>query len=186
MRITVQPGREIPYAIDSNKFYVRDESETNLDVRDEIVRLVERGLSQKRDQPDTVTISPAGNGNGRKTHRVEPPRTGVEVVSSEKRKGTIYHTVRDMRNGNLIKNVTKSSARKLWHYAITQAESGSGIPDAVRWYNNMAVLNVRKKGDNVWYDLALRDGDQVHVYYGVTDSGLNDEWLALVSGTDGE
>ena len=63
--------------------------------------------------------------NGRQQKKpAEPPRTGVEIVTSEKRQGTIYHTVRDLRNGNLIHNVTKSSARKLWHYAITQAEEG--------------------------------------------------------------
>ena len=76
--------------------------------------------------------------------------------------------------------MTKSSARKLWHYAITQAEAGPVDPQKVQWHNNMAVLKQRTKGDNIWYDLALREGSQVHIYYGVTDSGLNDDWLALV------
>ena len=88
--------------------------------------------------------------------------------------------MRDLRNGNLIQNVTKSSARKLWHYAITQAEQEPVDPKKVQWHDNMAVLKQRKKGDNIWYDLALRDGKQIHVYYGVTDSGMNDKWLALV------
>jgi hypothetical protein len=44
----------------------------------------------------------------------------------------------------------------------------------------MALLKLRKKGDHVWYDLALRDGQDINVYYGVTDSGLNDQWLKLV------
>jgi hypothetical protein len=38
VRITVPPGREVPYAIDDNRFYVRDEAETTLAVRDEIAR----------------------------------------------------------------------------------------------------------------------------------------------------
>ena len=118
--------------------------------------------------------------NVQKQHGIEPPRTGVEIVSSEKRQGVIYHTVRDLRNGNLIRNVTKSSARKLWHYAITQAESGSVVPKKVQWHKDRALLKQRKKGDNVWYDLALRSEGQVHVYYGVTDSGMNSEWLSLV------
>ncbi|HUM71072.1 MAG TPA: hypothetical protein PLK31_19755, partial [Chloroflexota bacterium] len=46
VRITVQAGSDAPYAIDDNKFYVRDEAETSLAVRDEIVRLVERNLRQ--------------------------------------------------------------------------------------------------------------------------------------------
>ncbi|MCA9950757.1 MAG: putative DNA binding domain-containing protein [Anaerolineales bacterium] len=189
VRLTVQPGNNIPYAIDHNHFYVRDEAETSLAVREEIVRLVERGLLQRDQdlietpvvtkQESKPTSSGSNDNNGRNKSTIEPPRTGVEVVSSEKRKGTIYHTLRDLRNGNLITNVSKSSARKLWHYAITQAESGLN-PEGLRWYNDMAVLNVRQKGDNVWYDLALRDDNQIHLYYGVTDSGLNDDWLALV------
>ncbi|MEZ4645815.1 MAG: hypothetical protein R3E31_24355 [Chloroflexota bacterium] len=111
----------------------------------------------------------------------ESPRTGVEIVSSEKRQGTIYHTVRDLRNGNLIKNVTKSSARKLWRYAITQEENGSINPNKLNWKGNMALIEKRQKGDLVWYDLAVRDSnDAVHIYYGVTDSGLNEEWLPLL------
>jgi hypothetical protein len=104
----------------------------------------------------------------------------VEIVKSEPRQGTIYHTVRDLRNGNLIQNVTKSSARKLWHYAISQTESGAVDPAKLNWANDMALIKTRKKGGQTWYDLALRDGNDVHVYYGVTDSGLNDEWMALL------
>ena len=44
VRVIVPPGRDVPYALDDNRFFVRDESETNLAVRDEIVRLVERRL----------------------------------------------------------------------------------------------------------------------------------------------
>jgi PHP family Zn ribbon phosphoesterase len=189
LRITIQPGTEVPYAIDSTNFYVRDEAETTLAVRDEIVRMVALGLERsgtaveaiatiKPVVPDPVIPMPvpsAASGSKRET-----PRTGVEVVSSEERQGTIYHTVRDLRNGNLIHNVTKSSARKLWHYAISQAEAGSLDPHKLKWNRDMAVIRERSKGDNTWYDLAMRDGKDIHVYYGVTDSGLNDEWLALV------
>jgi hypothetical protein len=188
VRISVQPGGKIPYAIDNTNFYVRDESETNIAVRDEIVRMVELGINRKGVETPAISTpedapAPAPvqeREYSPKKHEVEPPRTGVEIVNSEKRQGVIYHTVRDLRNGNLINNVTKSSARKLWHYAITQAESSPVIPPNVQWHKNMAVLKHRKKGDNVWYDLALRDGNDVHVYYGVTDSGMNNEWLALV------
>jgi len=188
VRISVQPGGKIPYAIDNTNFYVRDESETNLAVRDEIVRMVELGLARKDNEipilsvPESIpTPAPVPEPkNVLRQNVIDPPRTGVEIVSSEKRQGVTYHTVRDLRNGNLIQNVTKSSARKLWHYAISQAESGPVVPKNVQWHRDMAVLRQRKKGDNVWYDLALRVESQVHVYYGVTDSGMNSEWLALV------
>ena len=192
VRIVVRAGADIPYALDENKFFVRDEAETTLAVRDEIVQLVERSLDKRQTEeerseakvvPAVPVISPPTEPI---SHRAEPaaetalPRTGVEIVESQQRKNGIYHSVRDLRNGNLIKNVTKSSARKLWHYAITQAESHKPDPARMQWINDKAVLNMRRKDDYIWYDLALQDGDEVRVFYGVTDSGLNDEWLAVI------
>ena len=193
MRITVSPGRELPYAIDDNRFYVRDDTETILAVRDEIVRLVERRLIRDRRitaNQDPIAI-PAGSNEIPEPipvvvsveidqHNVSPPRTGVEIVASEDRDGTTYHTVRDLRNGNLIKNVTKSSARKLWHYAITQAEAGIPNPNELVWQVDIAFLQERRKDNYVWYDLAMRNTSGIHIYYGVTDSGLNEEWMSLV------
>ena len=201
VRITVQPGQNIPYAIDNYQFYVRDEDETNLAVRDEVVRIVMRSLEREgvtelapvpvpmplplpsptpEAQPTTKHNKQNGRGSRSRSKKIEPPRTGVEIVDSEKRKGVIYHTVRDLRNGNHIQNVTKSSARKLWHYAISQVEDGKPDPKQINWQGNMALISRREKGDNTWYDLALRENDTIHVYFGVTDSGLNDDWLALV------
>ena len=181
VRITVQPGRDVPYAIDSYRFYVRDDTESTLAVRDEIVRLVERGLSnQTMPSSEVAPLPSVPLPIEAASSQMQSPRAGVEVVATEKRKGTIYHTLRDLRNGNLIKNVTKSSARKLWHYAITQVEAGQPNPETIKWQNNMAIVNVRKRNDNVWYDLAWRDQNHIHIYYGVTDNGLNDQWQALV------
>ena len=195
VRITVQAGADTPYAIDDNKFYVRDEEESSLAVRDEIVRLVERSLRHELPEPvgvlpplpipETPIAAPAPaatKSNEKAAKQIEPPRTGVEVVESEKRNGTYYHTVRDLRNGSLIKNVTRSSARKLWHYAISQVEAGQPKPKEIKWQGDIALINKREKDDNIWYDLALREGDIVHIYYGVTDSGLNDAWLPLIEG----
>lgn len=199
VRVTVQPGLDLPYAIDENRIYIRDETETNMAVRDEIVRLVERSLKEEVERQvitvprlPTTAVSPThlptmpdlsqlnDSGNGRS---IESPRTGVEIVNSENRQGTIYHTVRDLRNDNLINNVTRSSARKLWRYAITKIEEGFPDPKKIEWHNNLAVLNVRKKHEHVWYDLALREDNNIHVYFGVTDSGLNDKWMELVEKT---
>lgn len=189
VRINVQPGKDLPYAIDDSKFYVRDESETNLAVRDEIARLVKRGIEGRstgaHEDPLPNPPAPAETksykpSNSSPDLMLQPPRTGVEIVSSEKRKGVIYHMVRDLRNGNLIKNVTRTSARKLWHYAISQIETGNPKPESIKWQGNVAILNQRKKDEHVWYDLALRDNDEVHIYFGVTDKGLNDDWLSLI------
>jgi hypothetical protein len=191
VRITIQPGVDKPYAIDDNKFFVRDESETNLAVRDEIVRLVERRLSSGESDSRSVPLPPPHppadmptvldkSAAAQSKSTIDAPRTGVEIVRSQKRQGTIYHTVRDLRNGNLIKNVTKKSARKLWHYAISKVETGVPKADEINWQGNIAILEQRKKHDNVWYDLAMRDNGDIHIYYGVTDSGLNDDWLAII------
>jgi hypothetical protein len=193
IRLTLPPGRDVPYAIDSHRFYVRDETESTMAVRDEILRLVERrllgetGTAEESEtfpavvttQPTLPTPTPAVPQPGT-AEQPAPPRTGVEVVASENRNGTIHHTVRDLRNGNLIQNVTKSSARKLWHYAISQAESGTPSAKDINWHGNMALLGERRTNNYVWYDLVMRDNDGIHFYYGVTDSGLNDEWLELV------
>jgi len=214
VRVTVMPGPDAPYAIDNSLFYVRDEVETTLAVRDEIVRLVERSLerrgghsappaaepppapaevapSRRRSsaaQPAGAAPQPARSSRSSAaataapTNGRERPRTGVEIVESQERDGVIYHTLRDLRGGNLINNVTRSSARRLWHYAIAQAESAPPDLSAVEWRNNVAVLNRRTKGNTTLYDLAVRADDGVHVYYGVTDSGLSEAWLALVEG----
>lgn len=184
VRVTVQPGQDTPYAIDDNLFYIRDDTETSLAVRDEIVRLVERSVGETAvPQEIPPPLPPIGQVQPTITSNnavAEPPRTGVEIVASEKRKGTYYHTVRDLRNGSLIKNVTRSSARKLWHYAITKVEDGVPKLSEIDWQGNIAVLDIRKKNDNVWYDLAMRQNDTIHYFYGVTDSGLDDNWLALI------
>lgn len=194
VRINISPGRRVPYAIDTNRFYVRDEAESNMAVRDEIVRLVERRLASEiggtfvggtESIPEVTAVSEQlGKEPSATIAMAAPdptaPRTGVEVVASEERGGTIYHTVRDLRNGNLIHNVTKTSARKLWHYAISQAEAGPPDGKSINWLGKMGFISERRRDNYTWYDLAMRDTDGVHYYYGVTESGINDEWLKLV------
>ena len=46
IRVLVPRGDDPPYALDDNKIYVRDELETGLAVRDEIVGLVLRGKQE--------------------------------------------------------------------------------------------------------------------------------------------
>lgn len=189
VRINVQAGPDIPYAIDYNQFYVRDEDETTLAVRDEIVNMIEKGVGQRtgptaaqpEPEPEPPTAQPQPTPpRPQPSGGPEAPRTGVEIVESQKRDGTLYHSLRDMRNGNVIKNVTRSSARRLWHYAITQAETSPVNANALKWRGKMAIVNVRQKGDTALYDLALRDGNDVRVFYGVSESGLGDAWVDLV------
>jgi len=146
--------------------------------RDEPRRRASRAPAAGTTPAEKPPPAVAQTANGR--DKLERPRTGVEIVESQERDGTIYHTLRDLRGGNLINNVTRSSARRLWHYAITQAETTPPDLSGLQWRGNLAVLNRRPKGNSTLYDLVVRDDEGIHVYYGVTDSGLSEEWLALV------
>lgn len=181
VRLVVPRGDDPPYAIDDNRIYVRDEAETSLAVRDEIVQLVLR----RHKQPEAVAAAvpeevqpPAG--------RIEPPRTGVEIIASEERKGTVYHTMRDLRNGNVVKNVTRKSARRLWHYAIAQHEANPLNPEQVQWHGDIGLWQRRKYRNQVMYDLVQRENDGVRVFFGVTEVGLHEEWQELIGGEDEE
>jgi hypothetical protein len=189
VRIIVPRGDDPPYAIDDNKIYVRDEAETNLAVRDEIVQLVKRSLGALDVTPTgEPTLSAEGDSAPPQADLAEspagqdsPPRTGVEVVASEDRGGTRYHTMRDLRNGSIVQNVTRKSARKLWHYAITQHESQSLDAAHITWRGDLGMLESSKRAGKVRYDLAQRLPEgRVRVYYGVTEDGIHGEWKKVV------
>jgi PHP family Zn ribbon phosphoesterase len=175
VRVAVPRGDDPPYAIEDNRIYVRDEAETSLAVRDEIVQLVLRSQVHAPEAPGE-TEKPVG--------RVEPPRTGVEIIASEERQGTLYHTLRDLRNGNVVKNVTRKSARRLWHYAIAQREAKPLAPDQVHWHGDIGLWQRRKYRNRVMYDLVQRDNGSYRVYYGVTDAGVHGEWQQVVGGDE--
>jgi hypothetical protein len=176
VRIAVPRGDDPPYAIDDSKIYVRSEAETGLAVRDEIVSLVRRALPEPVVAPGETAEEKAPVPHG----RVEPPRTGVEIVESQERKGTTYHTMRDLRNGNVVKNVTRKSARRLWHYAISQAEEHPVDPAHVDWRGDIGILKRREHAGRSRYDLVQRQDGEQRVYYGVTEDGIHGEWGHLV------
>jgi hypothetical protein len=173
LRLATPRGQDPPYAIDESKVYVRQEAETSLAVRDEIVAMVKRALMTET--PPAQIEVPAHVGG------IQPPRTGVEIVKTVERKGTLYHTVRDLRQGNVVQNVTRLSARRLWHYAITQKEEHPVSPDKVSWQGDLGLWKKRTRSGQVRYDLVQRGPDgSLRVYYGVTEEGIDGEWKALV------
>jgi len=174
VRVVIPRGDDPPYAIDDNKIYVRSEAETNLAVRDEIVSLVKRA--------PMPAVVPAEEAVG----RIEPPRTGVEIVKTQERKGTFYHTMRDLRNGNEVQNVTRQSARRLWHYAIIQAEEYPADASKVEWHGDIGLLKRRERAGRARYDLVQRKDGQLRVYYGVTEDGIHGEWARVVGLTPEE
>ncbi|PZR99535.1 MAG: hypothetical protein DLM69_07290, partial [Candidatus Chloroheliales bacterium] len=115
---------------------------------------------------------------------IEPPHTGVEIVASEERDGTIYHTMKDLRNGNLVHHVSRHSARRLWRYAITQREHNEPRPQDITWLGDIGLWRSTVRADVRRYDLAQRDAQgNFHAYYGVTEEGLHGPWLAFTSAT---
>jgi hypothetical protein len=198
IRVQVPLGEDPPYAIDDNKIYVREETETSLAVRDEIVQLVRRGESmlggpkraevpQEKEpaEPQPSRPSPKPRHEHEPSDKIEAPRTGVEIVATEKRNDTYYHHLRDLRNGNIVRNVTRKSARKLWHYAITQVEDGKVKLDRLAWQEGIAEIQSYKRAGKMRYDLAQRENGKTRMYFGVTEDGIQDgqhkAWRELLS-----
>ncbi len=189
IRLRVPRGDDPPYAIDDNKIYVRDEDETNLAVRDEIVQLVMQTLRKGRlvEQTDHTSpdAEPAETGQAEASTSqpgdADAPRTGVEIIGTEQRKGMKYHVMRDLRNGSVVKNVTRKSARRLWHYAITEKESNPVNADEVEWHGAVGLWKRYKRGGVIRYDLVQRANGDLRVYYGVTDDGMHGPWQVFLS-----
>ena len=182
LQVSVPVGEDAPYVTDENKVYVRDETDTNLAVRDEIVALVKRSLKitgEDVSKPASSTVQadvdlPPQNGAS------PAPKTGVEIVVTELRKGTTYYSLRDLRNGNVVHNVTKKSARKLWQYALTEHENNPIDANKVNWQGDIGLWKKYNRGGQTRFDLVQRDAkDKLRVYYGVTESGLHGPWQNL-------
>ena len=202
VRVLVPRGDEAPYAVDDNKIYLRSEAETDLAVRDEIVEMVLRS-SRYQAQRAPVDLSQAKIEAGERAVRAAPlpepaspaplplpepdqtelaPRTGVEVITVDERNNTRYYTMRDLRNGNVVKNVTKTSARRLWHYAITAYAQlpGDLTHSSVQWQGNFGLIRIHKQDKSVRYDLVQRQPEGYRFYFGVTEDGIHGPWHSLV------
>jgi PHP family Zn ribbon phosphoesterase len=216
IRIQVPKGDDPPYVIDDYKIFIRDEAETSLAVRDEIVRIV-RGNPKLLTAPlppaaselhhteseDLDTPLAAGEHELERHEELEEsgeksalapkpdgsPLTGVEIIGTEKRRGMYYHMMRDLRNNNIIHNVTRTSARRLWHYAIIQAETKKFEESQIQWHDNVGLVRRYKRAGVIRYDLCHRvvDGNNkktIRLYYGVTEDGMVDHWAQFINDED--
>jgi PHP family Zn ribbon phosphoesterase len=195
IQVMVPKGEDPPYAVDDNKIYLRTENETGMAVRDEIVDMVLQG-QKIRKQPEAapaVEAAPLPIAGSQDVYKIvsnvqqgdpeDAPRTGVEIVSVNKRGGEQYFTVRDLRNGNVVKNVTLKSSRRLWHYAISQYVKLPNSPKNmdVKWYGNLGIMSKKKRGNSNSYDLIQKTEEGYRYYYGVTDDGVHGKWEQVVS-----
>src|SRR3989304_6004631 len=94
IRVLVPRGEDPPYAVDDNKIYVRQEAETALGVRDEIVQLVVRRRKEKEAAEKPAPPAAPAPVTEIEAAEVQPPRTGVEGGSVEERGGGRYYTMR--------------------------------------------------------------------------------------------
>ncbi|HQE93613.1 MAG TPA: putative DNA binding domain-containing protein [Anaerolineae bacterium] len=184
VRLVVPRGDNPPYTLDESEIYIRSEAETTPAVRDEIVELVKRSLGES-----PATPTPPASGPGMETANVllepgqaliEPPRTGVEIAAVETRNNVRYYTMRDLRNGSVVNNVTRNSARRLWRYAIDEAENNPVKPHQVRWMGNIGIWKQREYNAQMRYDLVQKTDAEQRVYYGVTEEGIHGAWAALI------
>ena len=212
LKVETAKGADRPYCLDDHKFYVRDESDTSLAVRDEVVALVleaqkdesepsqkssrSRGRRRRRGKSNgsgkqtngdsgdqDATASNLGSSNGSGADEKDAfylPQVGVEIVATEERDGNRFHTICDLRNGHVIKNVTRKGARKLWNYAIQQVEDNPIDAKQVTWQGDVGMVRSEKRAGKERYDLALREGKEIRVFYGVTEDGMDGPWGVFV------
>jgi hypothetical protein len=89
--------------------------------------------------------------------------------------------MKDLRNGNVVHNVTQQSARKLWQYAIDQSLKEPVTPEKVSWKGDIGLVKRLKRAGKWRYDLVQRDRDgKLHVYYGVTEDGIHGPWRGFI------
>jgi PHP family Zn ribbon phosphoesterase len=177
LRVTVPKGDNPPYALNGVEVYIRQEAETSRALRDEVVQLVRRAMGMLTVPTKVAVPQPAASGDT----LIASPRTGVEVVDVTERDGTKYYSLRDLRNKNVVQNVTRTSARRLWRYAITEYEERPVQAEQVKWIGGIGLWKVQRRSGRKFYDFVQRGSDgRLHMYYGVTDDGVHGEWRQFV------
>lgn len=111
------------------------------------------------------------------------PRSGVSVVSAQRRAGIWHYEVRDLRT---TAGVTRDRAQGLWSYAIEQFEKlrdGQENLDTIKWQGQIGLWRTYEQGGRPKYDLVHRDrhGAIDHIFYGVSDWGLGTQWQQLIN-----
>jgi hypothetical protein len=188
VRLIVPKGEDPPYVLEGSNIYLRQEAETSLAMRDEIVALIKRSLTAQKpaiskevEKPKKLRAVPVEQPE----LETDRPRTGVEIVETAERKGVKYHTMCDLRNGGKVHNVTRASARRLWRYAIALKEKGTFQENKVKWVGDLGLWHKYLRSGRSNYDLAQKMPDgTIHIYYGVTDDGIHGPWRAVVGMED--
>ncbi len=170
IRVEVR-ARELPPYLAEHLIYTRRDRETVVADRGEILQLCRRALAEG-------ASSPLDNGED-----VDLPRSGVQIVSEQRRTGTWQYEVRDLRT---TAGVTRDRAQGLWAYAISRhedlREGRVDLQSQVRWRGRLGLWRAYRQGNRTKYDLVHRDANGVigHLFFGVSDWGLSEGWQALL------
>ncbi|WP_129628683.1 RNA-binding domain-containing protein [Candidatus Oscillochloris fontis] len=177
MRVEVKSSEPPPYVCSNGVIYVRRNGETVVADRGEIIQLCRRALAEG-------VSSPLDNGQD-----LDLPRSGVEIVSGQKRGGVWLYEVRDLRT---TAGVTRDRAQGLWAYAISRyedlREGRVDVQSQVKWKGRLGLWRAYRQGSRTKYDLVHRDANGVisHIFFGVSDWGLSEAWESLLGERSGE
>jgi Putative DNA-binding domain len=171
IRVEVRAPDHPPYMSRDGMVYVRRASETVAADRGEILQLCRQALA-------AGAASPLDNGQD-----LDLPRSGVEIVSAQRRAGVWLYEVRDLRT---TAGVTRDRAQGLWAYAISRYEDlrdgKLDVQSQVKWRGRLGLWRAYRQGNRTKYDLVHRDANGVidHVFFGVSDWGLSEAWQSLL------
>ncbi|EFO79559.1 AAA-4 family protein [Oscillochloris trichoides DG-6] len=177
IRVEVKSSEPPPYVCSNGAIYVRRDGETVVADRGEIIQLCRRALAEG-------ASSPLDNGQD-----LDLPRSGVEIVSGQKRGGVWLYEVRDLRT---TAGVTRDRAQGLWAYAISRYEDlrdgRVDVQSQVKWKGRLGLWRAYRQGSRTKYDLVHRDANGVisHIFFGVSDWGLSEAWESLLGERSGE
>jgi hypothetical protein len=138
-----------------------------------------QGTSKRGDKGGQGSAPVQGNGVVDTTFYL--PQIGVEIIDAEVRNGHTFYAIRDLRNGHVIKNITRHGARKLWSYAIEQYEKQPPDGAQIEWDGDVGLVRAEKRAGKLRYDLARREGESVRVFYGVTEDGMEGAWSTFLA-----
>ena len=171
IRVEVKSPDSPPYIGRDGVVYIRRDGQTQAADRGEILQLCRRAIANG-------ASTELDNGQD-----LDMPRSGVEIVASQKRGGAWYYEVRDLRT---TAGVTRDRAQGLWSYAISRYEDLRDgrieVQSQVKWRGRLGLWRAYRQGNRIKYDLAHRDANGVidHIFFGVSDWGLGEGWQALL------
>ncbi len=108
------------------------------------------------------------------------PSSGVEIIAVNEQNGERQYTMHDFHTGEDVAGLTRKAAQGAWRLAIVERENGLPALETIRWNGQYGYVRTAVRGGERLHNLALRESDRIRYIYAVTDSGLTDEWRAIV------